>query len=414
LIASTLRSWARRCAATLIGPIGGALLIAVFSSSAVFAALDWGWRHLGDRKSEFWSIFLRYDGWHYFTIASEGYSYTAGEQSSLAFFPGFPLLGRIVSSLTGLDPACALLIVSNSAFVAFCCLMACYARLRAVRSATATDRADLPGLGLLPVLLIAVSPCSLFFRLAYSESLFLLVAATALWGIERRWHVLRVAGVVGAATAIRPVGVALLPVALLYAFQAARSGRVSRRVAIASGLLAGWGLAAYMLYQQLAFGDALIFAKTQDLWRIRPGLGFFEKGVRLAALEPIWNVYLPGASASWRNFGSASPWLNLQFANPLYWVATAALIVLGIWQNWLTVYESLLAVGLVLIPYITKGYDNGMLSQGRFMAVVFPAFLVLARLLRGAPLLARLLALAACGSLLLAYAALFAAGHAFF
>jgi hypothetical protein len=28
---------------------------------------------------------------------------------------------------------------------------------------------------------------------------------------------------------------------------------------------------AYMLYQQIAFGDALAFAKTQKSWRMREG-----------------------------------------------------------------------------------------------------------------------------------------------
>ena len=59
--------------------------------------------------------------------------------------------------------------------------------------------------------------------------------------------------------------------------------------------------------------------------------------------------------------------------------------MLGAWKRWLNSRENLLGALLILIPYITRSYEMCMLSQGRFMAVVFPIYLVMGHILGRIP-----------------------------
>ncbi len=167
-----------------------------------------------------------------------------------------------------------------------------------------------------------------------------------------------------------------------------------------------------MVFQWIAFDDALAFANWQ--WRTRltlaPEASLLRELVAELTLEPIWGTYVPSSWGYWERYGPPdNPLFNLRFANPLYFVGAAALVVVGWRKKWLNEYEVLLAAGLLLIPYVTKSHDNAMASFGRFSAVVFPIYPVLGHLLHrlGGPLSA--LALAASAILLTVYAALFTA-----
>jgi hypothetical protein len=128
-------------------------------------------------------------------------------------------------------------------------------------------------------------------------------------------------------------------------------------------------------------------------------------------LQPIWNVYLPRTAGYWNRGGAENPIFSLQFANPICFVGTAILIGVGAWKRWLNIYEVLLSLGLLGIPYVTRAYEMCMLSQGRFAAVVFPAYIVMGHLLARMPKIVALSLLALSGVLMAIYAALFAAGY---
>ncbi|MBI1902784.1 MAG: hypothetical protein HYS13_16930 [Planctomycetia bacterium] len=68
---------------------------------------------------------------------------------------------------------------------------------------------------------------------------------------------------------------------------------------------------------------------------------------------------------------------------------------------------------MLLIPYLTKSYDNAMAGFGRFAAVVVPVYPVMGWLLMRMPAALRCGLLAISGFLLGAYSALFAAGYRF-
>jgi hypothetical protein len=243
-----------------------------------------------------------------------------------------------------------------------------------------------PKLAGLVLLSMTVFPTTIFFRMTYAESCFFFVTVSALLAMECRWPLSVVAAIIALATASRPVGVALIPVFWLHVWQRFPNwrGAVLRWIAFTPIALAG--LIAYMGYQYSAFGDALAFAKTQEHWR---KIGHSSTGEELLALlshEPIWSVYLSDSRAYWRRLEPGpSAATNLAFANPIYFLLAITLVMLGAWKGWLNSRETLLAALLIFIPYIMRGHEMCMLSQGRFMAVVFPIYLVMGQVLSRIP-----------------------------
>jgi hypothetical protein len=169
------------------------------------------------------------------------------------------------------------------------------------------------------------------------------------------------------------------------------------------------GLLVFMAYQQFAFGDALAFAKIQEHWQLQ-SVPAWRKLVALVTLEPLWAVYTGGPLRSWEVAG-IDPLLNLQLANPFYVFVAAVSVAWGSWKRWLTWEESLTAAALILIPYVTKSIETGMASQGRYVSVVIPMYIVMGEVLRRLGPVWTVYAVAPAAFLMGAYAALFAAGY---
>lgn len=319
-----------------------------------------------------------FDGRWYRQIAVDGYFYDPERRSNVAFFPVYPLLARGLIWLTGLRAEAALLVVSNLSLLFALWLLARYTRAR-------WPEADTNLVGCV-VLAAAIFPTGCFFRLAYSESTFLLLSILAMLGMARNWPVWRTALIIGLATAARPVGIALLaPLAIHVCRQSSRgNGLFAVSSPVGNGLravppaaqrraamslvhlaiyipLACWGLAAYIAYQRFAFGDALAFARIQRRWGVMPELAWPEKLRALATLSPVWSVYDSTTSAFWGTSDSHGiAWFSLLFANPFILGAVIALLAFGAWRRWLS-SEELVYCGLLLfIPYVTRGYEMGM------------------------------------------------------
>lgn len=364
--------------------------------------------------------FERYDTEHYRTIATRGYSYDAEARSNIAFFPLFPLTARALHELTGLSVRVCLWVTAHTAL--FLALTALAAYL--VHRHTDVSQPNLIAGGghrwmreprLAAVLCLAFFPTTFFLRLAYSESLFLLLMLLAFIGFERRWSVITVAWFVGLLTMARPVGMALVPPFCCYAYHRLQGKRW--RVAVVASLipLATWGLLSYMIFQYMAFGEPLAFAQTQTHWRWRPEVPGDAKALALLSFEPVWSVYLPSSVVHWSRTGDPdSWWLNLSFANPIYFCATGALVAIGAWKSWLTRYEVLASVCLLGIPYLTRAHETGMISHARFASLVFPAYIVLGHCLARMPATLAWCALFGGGVLMGIYLALFAMGYSFF
>lgn len=351
-------------------------------------------------RTDLAAAFANWDGQWYLRIARDGYFYDPQSMSSVAFFPAFPLAGRCLARLTGLDYDLALTLTANLCFFLALGLFGDYLRRRPELP---------PGAVVYAPLVLALFPVGFFFRMAYSDALFLLLAILILYGLARRWPILAVAALVGLATAARPVGVALLPPLLLAAWR--RYDSPSRRLALfaVAAPLCVWGLAAYMIFQSIRFGEPLAFVHTQEHWRFRSKAGIEEQLLASAMLDPLWTVYDESSPAYWRRHDhELGPTFSLQFANPLYFAGIALLVGYGAWRHWLSAEETLYAAGVLLIPYVVKAHDGCMNSHARYALAAFPAFIVLGRLLSALPSPYVAIILALSGFLLGTYAALFA------
>ena len=207
--------------------------------------------HMFDYAGE---SYANWDGQWYKRIASQGYEYTSGSHSSVAFFPAYPLLARGLARVAGIRAEVALLLVSNAFLIVLFGLTVKYVNNRFPESHGLPD-CVLLALGLIPT--------SFFFRMAYSESMFLTLAVLVLYAIHRGWPLLLIAGIVGLATAVRPVGVALIPALALHVRRRSPDLLTSAWRGAFLIPIACWGLVAYMAYQYAAFDDRFAFVRTQ-------------------------------------------------------------------------------------------------------------------------------------------------------
>jgi hypothetical protein len=361
----------------------------------------------------------QWDGQWYKSIVTNGYEFRAGEECNVAFWPLYPLAAGGVSRLTGLDADWSLALVANLSLGGAAALMLCYSRQHPARVGRSAELATLSML---------LFPTSMFLRCAYSEALFLLLALAAMYGMRQRWRLWVVALMVGLASAARPVGVALLTPLAIDIWQ--RAGEMPsggdphmamrplarRFVNLSVWLPLGcWGLMAYIGFLHFRFGEPLAYALAQQEWHMVPRLRLAEKLPQLLTGAPLWRVYIPDSLTYWATQGATGPAaFNLQFANPLYFLLALALVAVGASRRWLSMGETALAAGLLLVPYVTRGYEMGMNSAGRFVIVVFPIYLVIGQLLARVPVLLAMLALAASAIWMTIYAAMFGAGHRIF
>ncbi len=363
-------------------------------------------QHVPGSGNEFLDVLAQWDGQWYLEIATEGYGYDPTRPSSVNFFPVYPLLVGAVFQLTGMPAALAGLLVSHAFLIGAFVLLFAYVRQRC---------ADGPEqLGAYVLLAFGFFPTTFFMRMIYTESTFIFLTILALYGMERKWQPIIIALVIGLATATRPVGVALiLPFVLHVCQQGGFAWRTGMQL-IFLVPMASWGLLEYMLFLQVEFGEPLAFVQTSSHWWFRPSVGLSEKSLALLTGEPIWAVYQSSSLAFWKHHApDPSSLFSLQFANPLFFVLAVALVGFGAMKRWLSRYELLLAIGLLLISYISLGYRGCMTSQGRYVSAAFPIYLVLGNLFCRVPATVSLGVLGVFAAYLAIYAAMFAAGYMF-
>src|SRR3569623_2526774 len=130
-------------------------------------------------RSDLVSAMCAWDGVWYLRIAEQGYFYRHDEMSSVAFFPAYPLAGRIVAKALGIRTEAALLVVSHGFLLAAFILFRAYLDHHPL--AFQNDGAGFA------VLAMGLYPSTLFFRMAYSESMFLFMLIATMYGIRRQW-----------------------------------------------------------------------------------------------------------------------------------------------------------------------------------------------------------------------------------
>lgn len=356
----------------------------------------------GSRPSSLVQALGVWDGQSYARIANEGYAYDPAKQSRVAFFPAYPLLAAGLAALTSMRVELALLIVSHLFLLAAFALAALFVHARYPGQDAKLSDCLLLSLGLFPT--------TFYFRMAYTEAMFLFLVVLSLYAMHRRWPLLWTALVIGLATATRPVGVALLAAWLLDLWE--RSAPSWRSFGVRCALLcpiACWGLLVYMAYQAWAFNDAFAFAKTQVHWgRAVDDPTALDRAWRLLTLAPLRDVYSARSPCYWDLPAPRhSALFSMTFANPIYFVSAVAAILVGAQARWLNAKECVLAAMLLLVPYIMQADRMCMVSQARFASVVFPMHLVFAHVLSRLPRTGLVLLVALSSLILALYSALF-------
>jgi hypothetical protein len=314
------------------------------------------------------------NGWHnaitgwnkqdslwFLEIARHGYS---ASNDSAAFFPAYPGLIRLVGYLTAGNLLVAAYLVSNGALLA---ALVIFYRLTEREYDLATARRA--------ALYLAIFPTAFFLFDTYSEALFLLFAVGAI-ALARggRWWWAGLAGV--GATLTRGVGVVLvLALAaeaihqLLDVRRQAGSSPPRPGLAAAAALRLGAsalplaGVGGYLLFWQLRYHD----------WRQPLRL---ENSVWGRVLDAPWHTLWLGLTMAFRYGPDGNEgWWMLDF------VLVAAGLALGVWvaARARPVY-AVYTWGSILFFLCTEWPDRPLMSDPRFLVVIFPLVWPLARL----------------------------------
>ena len=217
---------------------------------------------------EFWRCL---DSGHYLDIAREWYvpksfletteewfqtGDDVGRAVQLVFLPGYPLAVYPLYRIFGNDLAAGLT-VSFAAFPAACCVL--YRLLRLDRDHRRAFRT---------VVMLLLLPGGFFFLAPMSESLYLLLALSALYCFRKKRYL--AAGLFGAYCAFtRTVGLLLVaPLVLewIHAFPAKHGGRKKWLLGALSVLLVPAGFAAYLWINNTVSGSPFQFLTYQHRW----------------------------------------------------------------------------------------------------------------------------------------------------
>ena len=293
---------------------------------------------------------LQWDSEWYFGIATEGYRYNGDPtiQQNIVFYPLYPMLARGLAAISGLTPAHALLLVANVA--GFSAIIVLFKLVR--------EEFD-DQVALATVALLGFFPASVVLSAGYTEPLELFLIVLFFLSLKRK-RFLSAAVFAGLAVADRSAGIILLPI-LVWEMWRARDQKPFFPAVIPCVVLATSGLWLFMIYLWYAFGDPFVFSKGQTAFHL--GATFPVRVMAALMLEPFTQLILN----DWNPWGQAS-WFTLLFI---------VLIVVG-WSR-LPFSWTLLAIGSLLLPYLTlSGGPAGFTSMSRFNVVSFPLFVVMA------------------------------------
>ena len=212
-VTSTLRCWFY---AALVAVVGTAIRLSVLAAMAAAQ---------GD---SLWGLLNKWDANYYVGIARAGYA--PADETTLAFFPGFPLVVRAVSNLLGTDIAGTAMVLNLFFTIALAAGVMALARQM--------------GLGtrgqVLGATVVTSAPMSIVFVMPYTEALF---GALAIWAVvmlhDQRW--IAAGALIFLASFVRLTAVNLIVVfALMVLFKARRTWWAWLSVAVSALPLAGY------------------------------------------------------------------------------------------------------------------------------------------------------------------------------
>ncbi len=289
--------------------VSGIYLAARLVSALVFmaAALHQGINPWGPARPDYWSFINIWDARWYGEALRNGWPAVlpvnaAGQvqENAWAFYPLFPVLGRLLSGVTGTGPEWSLTAIAMVSGAGAALVIYRLFRLRAAHPAA------LWGTGF-----FATFPVAAVLQVPYAESLNLLLLSTALLLVLQRRYVWAMP-VVLLMCLSRPTGVpfaAMMMLLFLFRLWQFRAGRGTRAPIGEDGVvhttvqlwrlaaLAAVSSAAAVLWPVIAWaatGDIAAYTKTETAWRgggLVPFEPWFETGTLL--FGPVLGLIAP-------------------------------------------------------------------------------------------------------------------------
>jgi len=303
------------------------------------------------------SVLNRWDAGWFVRAAREGYPHhipiVNGQpvETTIPFFPFYPLLLRVVSFLTPLSEVLAGVVVSLVA--------GAIAALLVYRIAVKVT--DDPARGLRAVTLFAFFPGSFVMSMPYSEAVMVALAAACILALlEERWWT---AGMCAAlATASRSSALALVPAALWQAVSVIRRDRASHGgpftpaglKPLVAPLVAPLGTVGYFAFLWMRTGDPVAYLHAQQAWFNHVSLG-----------RPIITLVSSFVRAPFTAVQPAMASLSLLFV-----LVVVPILLRRRWPSLLSVYS----VSIVAINLISR--SDGV--RPRDLLTAFPLFIAAA------------------------------------
>ncbi|HWQ59791.1 MAG TPA: glycosyltransferase 87 family protein [Candidatus Fimivivens sp.] len=326
------------------------IILIFFCWLAILSAVGLASTHLPVREGVRCAVrnqlpYYRWDSFWYTTIARKGYSFSTEENSSIAFFPLYPLVIRGVHEIgIGLHED-ELSFWLNVAF-SFLAALALF-RLAKIDYPERTGR--------IVVTIFLFFPPAYFFLSGYPDILFVLLAILSfLFARKGEWWK---AGIASALLAIaKPYGILMLPTLLFeYAWVNGKDIRVFFRryewLPLLSPLVSFGG---FIAFNAVRFGDPLAFLSAQRTW------GRSLANPVSALLSEAGRSLFGGNILS----GTNAPYLT-------YLACFIFSVIAFVW-SWKRIRSSyLLFSGLLLLSALLTGT---LTSWGRYMLLGFPIF----------------------------------------
>ncbi|MEV7131550.1 hypothetical protein AB0N24_01540 [Arthrobacter sp. NPDC093128] len=274
-------------------------------SACIFmaAALHQGVNPWFPAKPDYWNFINIWDARWYGEVLRNGYPSQLPvdesgnvQENAWAFYALFPMLGRALSAMTGLDPALALTFIAMAAGLGAALVVYCLFRQKAGHRTA-----------MWAVAFFSAFPVAAVLQVPYAESLNLLLLASALLLVMQRRYLWAMPVVVLMCLS-RPTGVPFAAMAgglLAYRmWQRTRSGpdntgplpHNGRELLSLAALAAVSGLSALM-WPAIAWavtGDPAAYTKTETVWRghdLVPFKPWFDTGIQL--FGPMLGILAP-------------------------------------------------------------------------------------------------------------------------
>lgn len=297
------------------------------------------------REFDYWASWAQWDGGHYWEIANWGYQ----SPHDFAFFPLFPTVVKIISSITGLAILFSGLLLANLAFLIFLYLLAKLVALRFNRK-----------IAINTLITFLFFPTTFFAVAFYSEAIFLALATLTFLALAQKKYL--AAGVtISLASLTRGIGVFLI-FSQVYSYLAQINFNIKKISLKILGLVpAIFGIVIYLIYLTATQNDPLKFLNVQNFW---------QRSVT-DPISTIASYFWPIITGSPRPFND---YLDLGFT-----ILFLGILILGIHKIPSSLW--IFSVFTILVPTAT----GTLTSMPRYLLSSLGAFIIIGQFLEEKP-----------------------------